>query len=82
MGYRKVCVEVLARFSERGGVSPLEVVWADGTRYSVEQVRSVEQTPARVPAVLPVRYTCVILGRERFLYFEPDRMRWFVETGQ
>lgn len=82
MEYKKVCVEVIARFSEKGGVFPMELFWPDGTRFSVDRVRSVERAPARVNAVLPVRYTCVIRGREKFLYFEPDHMRWFVEVKQ
>ena len=80
MEYKKVCVEILARFSEEGSVRPLELVWTDGRKYAVERVRFVERAPARVNAVLPVRYTCVIGGKEKYLYFEPDRMRWFVEV--
>ena len=38
------------------------------------------RAPARVNAVLPVRYTCVIGGKEKLIYFEPERMRWFVEV--
>ena len=80
MKYKKVCVEVLARFSGKGGVRPVELVWSDGRTFPVERVRFVERAPARVNAVLPVRYTCVIGGKEKLLYFEPERMRWFVEV--
>lgn len=80
MAYKKVCVEILARFMGEGGLRPVELVWVDGRKYAVERVRFIERAPAHVDAVLPVRYTCVIGGKERFLYFEPERMRWFVEV--
>ena len=60
----------------------MELFWPDGSRFSVDRVRFVERAPARVNAVLPVRYTCVIRGQEKYLYFEPDHMRWFVEVKQ
>ena len=80
MGYKKVCVEVLARFSGEGGMRPIELIWRDGRKYAVERVRFAERAPAHVPSPLPLRFTCVIGGKERFLYFEPERMRWFVEV--
>ena len=79
-GYRKICVEVFAKFSPDGGVRPVELVWADGKRYPIERIRFVERVPARVEALLPVRYTCLVHGREKYLYFEPEKMRWFVEV--
>lgn len=82
MAYKKVCVEVLVRFFGEGGMRPVELIWADGRRYAVERVRFIERVPSHVPAVLPVRYTCIIGGREKFLYFEPESMRWFVEVSQ
>ena len=39
----------------------------------------IDRAPARVSAVLPMRYTCVMGGREKYLYFEEERLRWFVE---
>ncbi len=80
MGYRKVYIEVSARFAAEGGVRPVELVWSDGRKYAVDRVRFAERAPAHVPSVLPVRFTCMIGGKEKFLYFEPDRLRWFVEV--
>lgn len=81
MEYRKVCVEVVAHFSEKGGVRPVLLVWEDGRRFPVDRVRFAERAPARVNALLPVRYTCMIGGKEKYLYFEPEKMRWFVEVA-
>ncbi len=80
MQLRKVCVEVTANFSREGVVRPLSLVWEDGRTLFVDKVKAVERAPARVSALLPVRYTCVILGKERWLYYEPSRQRWFVEA--
>lgn len=82
MGYKKICVEVLARFLAEGGVRPIQIVWSDGRRYPVERICSVQRAPARVSAVLPLRYICIISGQEKALYYEPDRMRWFVEIKE
>lgn len=82
MSYKKICVEVLARFLAEGGVRPIQIVWSDGRRYPVVRICSVQRAPARVSAVLPLRYTCMISGREKELYYEPDRMRWFVEIKE
>lgn len=72
-------VETVVRFSKDGGMRPLYIVWEDGRTYEIERVRFIERAPARVSSVLPVRYTCVMGGREKYLYFESDTQRWFVE---
>ncbi len=79
MEYRKVCVEVTVRFLKEGGMRPVCLTWEDGRKFTVDRVKFVERAPARVAALLPVRYTCVVEGRERMLYFEADALRWFVE---
>ncbi len=60
---------------------PVCLVWEDGRRFTVDRVKHVQRAPARVNAVLPVRYTCIVEGRERMLYFEEDELRWFVEKA-
>lgn len=59
---------------------PVELIWKDGKKYEIERVRFIERTPAHVEGLLPVRYTCIVGGREKFIYFEPNEMRWFVEV--
>lgn len=80
MQLRKVLVEVTAKFSREGGIKPLSLVWEDGRTFCVDRVIAAERAPARVSALLPVRYTCVISGKERWLYYEPEKERWFVEA--
>lgn len=79
MEYEKVYVEVVAKFPAGGGMRPLYLVWEDGKKYEIDRVKFAERAPARVSSVLPVRYTCLFGGRERYLYFEEKNKRWFVE---
>lgn len=79
MEYEKIYVEAVVRFPEGGGMRPLYIVWEDGRKYAIDRVKSVERAPARVPSVLPLRFSCEMGDRQRFLYFEEDSFRWFVE---
>ena len=81
MEYTKICIEVIAKISSEGGMRPIELKWKDGKVYLIDRVRFAERAPARVSAILPIRYTCLIGGREKYLYFEPDKMQWFVEVA-
>lgn len=80
MDYQKVHVEVEVNFPKEGGMRPLWIKWEDGRRFPVERVKFIERASARTGSVLPVRYTLIVAGREKRLYFEPEDMRWFVET--
>ncbi len=63
-------------------MTPLFIRWEDGRLIYINKVLAVERAPARIPPLLPVRYTCTIMGKKRWLYFEPDIMRWFVEVQE
>ena len=80
MQYEKVCVEVAAKFLRDGGMRPTALFWDDGRKFAVERVKYIERAPSHVSSVLPVRYTCLIEGREKYLWFEPEELRWFVEV--
>lgn len=79
MEYEKVYVETVVRFPVGGGMRPLCIVWEDGRKYPIDHVKFAERAPARVSSVLPLRFTCMISGRERYLYYEEAERRWFVE---
>lgn len=59
---------------------PVWVKWEDGRKFQVERIKFIERASARTGSVLPVRYILIIGGREKRLYYEPEDMRWFVET--
>ena len=70
---RYVAVDV--HFSAEGRLRPLQIVFDEERVYAVDQVRDVCRRAADVGGVGD-RYTCVIQGQERYLWFE--RGRWFV----
>ena len=80
MAYEKVYIEVVVRFLKEGGMRPLWLSWKDGRTFEIERVLDVGRKPARVGAVLPVRYACLIRGREKYLYYEIETARWFLEV--
>ena len=79
MDYQKVHVEVAVNFPKEGGMRPLWIKWGDGRKFLIDRIKFIERASARTGSVLPVRYTCIVAGREKRLYFEPEDMRWFVE---
>lgn len=79
MGYEKRYVGMNVRFEESGKMTPLTVLWEDGREIPVDRVLSFGRAPSHVGSVMPVRYVCLIGGRERELYFESVCRRWFVE---
>ena len=79
MEYEKIYVEVLVRFYESGGMRPESIVWKDGRKYAVDRVKYISRAQAHVSSLLPVRYDCVISGKDKYLYFEEEERRWFVE---
>lgn len=81
MRYEKIFIEGRAKFIKEGGIRPVEIVWNDGRRYTVDKVKFIERAPARTGGVGVKRYTVIINGLEKYLYFEKDNERWFVEKA-
>ena len=79
MRYEKIYVEVIVRFLSDGGMRPIELTWKDGSRYIIDKIKFIERAPAKVSALSTTRYTVVICGVEKYLYFEEFKERWFVE---
>lgn len=79
MNYVKIYVSVLAEFSASGGLKPLSLTWDDGRKFSIDRVKYIERKPCKSGGILPMRYTVLIDGQERYLYYVRDDARWFVE---
>ena len=73
----KVYVEVEARFSAEGRLMPRAIIWEDGRRYEIDRVVSIERCASQKAGGKGVRYTCMINGRQSYLFYEVDK--WFVE---
>lgn len=86
-GRKRVYVEVLAGFKPDGAVTPLVVVWNDGKRFTIDRVVDMRRAASQRCGSAGDRYTVVIGGIERYVYFEracdvsdPTVGRWFVEA--
>ncbi len=79
MRYEKVYVGIKARFLSEGGMRPTELIWRDGRKYSIDKVKFIERAPARSGGVLVKRYTVVMDGLEKYLFYDKENERWFVE---
>ncbi len=79
MLYEKVYVAVITKFFSEGGMRPLQIIWLDGRKYDVDKVKFIERAPSKVGGFLTKRYTVVINGFERQLFYEKEIERWFIE---
>lgn len=73
----KKYVTVDVRFSEDGRLRPLQIVFDEEHIYEIDRVKDVCRRAADVGGV-GARYTCLIRGKERYLWFEKGK--WFVEA--
>lgn len=73
----KKYVAVDVRFTAEGRLRPLQIVFDQGHIYEIDQIKDVCRRAADVGGV-DDRYTCIIQGHERYLWFEKGR--WFVEA--
>ena len=74
---RKVFVEVTAKFDAEGRVTPLSLVWEDGTTFTIDQVTDVRRAASLKAGGMGIRYTVQIRGKQSYLFYEAPR--WFVE---
>lgn len=74
---RKVFVEVTTKFDIYGTITPLFLIWEDGTRYEIDRILDVRRAASLKAGGMGIRYTVLIHGQRHFLYYEEPR--WFVE---
>ncbi len=74
---RKVFVEVTAKFDVTGKITPLSLLWEDGTVYEIDRILDVRRSASLKVGGMGIRYTVRILGKQSYLYYEEPR--WFVE---
>ncbi len=83
---RRVYVDVLVEFWEDGTMRPRVIHWADGTAYAIDLEADVLESVDLPPGARGDRYTILVHGRQRALFFERNGSaagrsigRWFVE---
>ena len=77
---RKVFVEVTARFDTDGKITPLSLVWEDGTIYEIDRILDKRRAASLKAGGMGIRYTVMIQGRQSYLFYEEPR--WFVEAKE
>lgn len=78
METKKIYVDVNARFSKDGVLTPRSFIWTDGHTYEIQRIKNVQRAASFRAGGVGMRYTCIIDGRESHLYYEDNNM-WFVE---
>ena len=85
----KKYVQVNVVFREDGVMLPNEIFWGSGVSYKINRITEIRYGYTYRPDSVGNRYTVLIDGNKRVLYFEqnPDSLknpvgRWFVEKRQ
>jgi hypothetical protein len=76
----KVYVEVLAKFSKDGILVPKAITWEDGNIYDIDGIRDMKRAASTKAGGVGMRYTCVVHGKEVFLFYEDNNL-WFMERA-
>ena len=74
----KVYVDVTVEFSKEGVLTPKSFIWKDGKVYEIQRVKDMRRAASMKAGGVGMRYTCVVDGRESYLYYEDNNL-WFVE---
>ena len=75
---RKVFVAVTACFDANGNITPLSIVWENGRVYEIDKVMDIRRAASLKAGGIGLRFTCRIMGKETYLFFEDPR--WFMEA--
>jgi len=76
----KQYIDVTARFDTDGRILPVMFRWRDGRKYEMDRVTDIRRCASLKAGGIGIRYTCRILGKERYLYYDDYEHKWFVEV--
>lgn len=79
METKKIYVDVTVQFSREGQMTPISFIWKDGRKYEIQRIKDVRRAASLKAGGVGMRYTCMIEGKESYLYYEDNNM-WFVEA--
>jgi len=74
----KKCIEISARFSTSGIITPKVIHWEDGRNFSVDRIIDVQRAASLKAGCLGMRYICEVHGKEVLLF--NDDNKWFMEV--
>lgn len=73
----KVFVKVQVEVNTQGEMRPMLLFWEDERKFEIDKVTEVRRAVSMGAGGSGMRYTCVIHGRPKFLFYEAPR--WFLE---
>jgi len=81
---QRVYIELRVNFSAEGTMTPVQIKWKDGRVFEIDMVLDVRRAASDAGS-MGIRYTVMIMGKERRLFFEDaysdtGKARWFVES--
>ena len=76
MEREKRYVPVIVRFDADGKLRPLEIEFDESHKYPVDKILDIRRAACQSVGGVGDRYTCMIQGRETYLWMEKGR--WFV----
>jgi len=74
---KKVFTEVIVKYTMEGSKIPLCIIWEDGRKFKIDKVLDSRPAPSLRAGGQGMRYTCRIMGKDIYLWFEEGR--WCVE---
>lgn len=75
----KKYVKVTATFDCDGSLVPDYLFWDENKRYKIDRITDVRYASSLKAGGCGIRYTCRILGKERYIFLEENK--WFVECN-
>lgn len=89
MNKARVYVAVKALFLSDGRIRPQEITWTDDEVYRIDKVLDYRPAAEQKISGQGDRYTVIINGRQRYLYFERNHSftgnnlgKWYVEREE
>lgn len=73
-------VKVNATFDCDGNLMPKCIYWDDNKKFVIDKISDVRYAASLKAGGAGIRYTCVIMGKERYLFLEENR--WFVDAKE
>lgn len=71
-------VEVIAKYDIDGNIRPLTIIFEDGRKFNIDRILDMRQAASLKSGGLGIRYTCIILNKQIYLYYEGPN--WFIES--
>ncbi|MDD3693208.1 MAG: hypothetical protein PHX02_04810 [Oscillospiraceae bacterium] len=78
----KKYIDVAAHFDTNGQIIPIIFWWDNGKCYRIDRVTEIRRAASLKAGGTGIRYTCRILGKNRYLYYDDYARKWFVEINE